>query len=91
MKTRNLTFEPLFGYSPIEPKTPAAYLRLKGYWLRDLGFEPGDRVEVIAEHGQWSSVNGPNQCSRALWQRPLDEITRRQSSDRLSQDSGVGS
>ncbi|HEY5777693.1 MAG TPA: SymE family type I addiction module toxin [Terrimicrobiaceae bacterium] len=49
MKTRKLTIEPLFGYSSIHPRTPAAYLRLKGYWLRRLGFQPGDQVEVVAE------------------------------------------
>lgn len=44
--TRKLTIEPLSGYSRISYRDPAAYLRLKGYWLRRWGFKPGDKVEV---------------------------------------------
>lgn len=46
MKTRILKIEPIHGLQA-EGKTPPSYLRLKGYWLTQLGFEPGDRVEVI--------------------------------------------
>jgi hypothetical protein len=27
-------------------ETPISYIRLRGLWLRQIGFEPGDRVEV---------------------------------------------
>ncbi len=27
-------------------ETPIAYIRLRGLWLRQIGFEPGRRVEV---------------------------------------------
>jgi hypothetical protein len=65
MKTRKLTIEPLFGYSPANPKTPAAYLRLKGYWLRELGFQPGDLVEVVAE-GETLVIRKPVELAQAL-------------------------
>lgn len=27
-------------------ETPISYIRLRGLWLRQIGFEPGSRVEV---------------------------------------------
>ncbi len=52
MKTHHLTVESLFGYSNAKPERPAAYLRLKGYWLIRYGFRPGDHVEIIPTDGR---------------------------------------
>ncbi len=49
MKTRKLTIERFLGYPHANPKSPAACLRLKGFWLRACGFEPGDQVEVMKQ------------------------------------------
>ncbi len=46
MKTRILKVEPIHGQQT-EGKAPPSYLRLKGYWLTRLGFQPGDHVEVL--------------------------------------------
>ncbi|MDR3405279.1 MAG: SymE family type I addiction module toxin [Chthoniobacter sp.] len=50
MNTRYLTIESLFGYPYANSKNPAACLRLKGYWLIQWGFRPGDHVEVAPIH-----------------------------------------
>jgi hypothetical protein len=50
MKTRILKIE-LINSPKSEGKAPPSYLRLKGYWLTKLGFQPGDRVEIIPESG----------------------------------------
>lgn len=39
---RSLAIEEALTYA----ETPISYIRLRGLWLRRIGFEPGDRVEV---------------------------------------------
>jgi hypothetical protein len=52
MKTRILKVEPIYTEHTTSHRTPPSYLRLKGYWLTKLGFQPGDRVEVNSTDGE---------------------------------------
>ncbi len=56
--TRNITIEPMHSLdNPNNPKH-GAKLRLKGIWLRELGFCPGKSVKVET---QWSSLTNSYQ------------------------------
>jgi hypothetical protein len=47
MSVRHLKVEPLDGYGG-QPVTKTL-IRLKGRWLRQAGFAPGQRIQVICE------------------------------------------
>jgi hypothetical protein len=63
MKNRNLTVDKYipsrsthkFYYSNVQ--NYASRLRIQGNWLREAGFNPGDKVEVIVDDGKLTIVN----------------------------------
>jgi len=63
MKNRNLTVDEFIPYRAKrtyfykDTENHASRLRVQGNWLRDAGFNPGDKVKVIVDKDKLTIVN----------------------------------
>lgn len=51
MKNRTIKVEEFFLMRRYR-ESVASQIRLKGLWLKQAGFQPGDRVEVVSRKGE---------------------------------------